>query len=99
MKKGTILKNLWAGYETYFIYMGFPVRVGRAEASKVGGYSLSKIKGKWIFARAQYYRKDIINDREHFPVVGHIDLDSTMTSAILAAIQSGGADNATDGRN
>ena len=27
MKKGTILKNLWAGHETYFVYMGFPVRI------------------------------------------------------------------------
>lgn len=88
MKKGTILKNLWAGYETYFIYMGFPVRVGRFEASKVGGYSLSKINGKWIFERSQYYRQSI-KDTEHFPVVGHIDVDSAMINAVLSAIKGG----------
>lgn len=80
------MKNLWAGYETYFIYMGFPVRVGRFEASKVGGYSLSKIDGKWRFERSQYYRQTI-KDTEHFPIVGHIDLDSVMVDAVLSAIK------------
>ena len=89
MKKGTILKNLWAGYETYFIYMGFPVRVGRCEGSKVGGYSLSKIGGKWKFERSDYYTSSI-RDTEHFPVVGHIDLNKAMTDAILSAIKDGG---------
>lgn len=88
MKKGTILKNLWAGYETYFIYMGFPVRSGRCEASKVGGYSLSKINGKWQLERSQYYT-NCIKDVEHFPVVGYIDIKGAMTGAILAAIKDG----------
>ena len=82
------MKNLWAGYETYFIYMGFPVRVGRMEASKVGGYSLSKIDGKWHFERSQYYNQHL-KDTEHFPVVGHIDLEKVMVGAILSAIKDG----------
>lgn len=97
MKKGTILKNMWAGYETYFIYMGFPVRVGRAEASKVGGYSLSNIDGKWIFDKSQYYSNDI-KDTEHFPVVGHIDINGVMVKAILSAIKDGEWDGGTEGR-
>lgn len=58
------------------------------EASKVGGYGLSKIDGKWHFGRSQYYRQSL-KDIEHFPVVGHIDLDKVMVDAILSAIKDG----------
>lgn len=69
--------------------MGFPVRTGKAEASKVGGYSLSCINGKWVFERSSYYRQDI-QDREHYPVVGHIDVENALASLILAAVKIGG---------
>lgn len=85
MKKGTIFKNLWAGYETYFVYMGFPVRSGRAEAAKVGGYLLVKVDGKWRFERAEMYRHSL-DDKEHFPIVGHINYDKMMIDGILQAI-------------
>ena len=85
MKKGTILKNLYAGHETYFINMGFPVRTGKAEAKAIGGYSLTKVDGEWRFERAQYYIHSLC-DTEHFPIVGYVDLKKTCIEAILKAL-------------
>lgn len=85
MRKGTIIKNLWAGNETYFIYMGFPVRTGKMEARKVGGYSLSSANDEWKFRRACYYVNSL-KDSEHFPVVGYIDLEETCIRETLKAI-------------
>lgn len=86
MKKGTIFKNLWAGHETYFVYMGFPVRTGRLEAAKVGGYRLVNVDGKWKFERSTMYRHDL-KDEEHFPIVGHIDFAKMCIDGILKAIE------------
>ena len=85
MKKGTILKNNWAGYETYFINMNFPVRVGKAEAKAIGGYSITNIDGEWKFRRANYYINSL-KDAEAFPIVGHVDLEKACVDAILQAI-------------
>lgn len=85
MKKGTILKNLWAGYESYFVYMGWPAHSYKNEAKKTAGYSLINIAGKWKFEKAQYYCQHL-NDREHFPIVGYIDINSTFADCILKAI-------------
>ena len=88
MKKGTILQNLWAGHKTYFVYMGFPVRAGKAEAKATGGYEISFVNGDWVFGKAQYYIHTL-NDREHFPVVGYIDFQKMCIDGILNAIESG----------
>lgn len=88
MKKGTILKNLWAGHETYFVYMGFPVRTGKCEAKATGGYGLVKLDNGWKFERAMYYVQDL-KDTEHFPVVGYIDINRAMADVILQAISMG----------
>lgn len=85
MKRGTILKNLWAGHETYFVYMGFPVRSGKAEAKKTGGFSLVNINGEWHFERACYYCNSLRDD-EHFPVVGCVDLKKACINAVLKEI-------------
>lgn len=82
MKKGIILKNLWAGHEMYFVNMGFPVRTGKAEAKAIGGYEIIKIDDKWNFKRAQYYIHSL-RDTEHFPVVGCVDLKQVCIDAIL----------------
>ena len=76
MRKGTILRNLWEGNEAYIIYMGSPVRTGKMEAKKVGGYSLKNVNGGWKFRRAHYY-VDTLRDSERFPVVGYINLEET----------------------
>lgn len=92
MKKGTILKNLWAGYETYFVYMGFPVRSGKAEAKKTEGYTLVHVDGKWRFERALMYCHSL-KDQEHFPVVGHIDFEKMCIDGILKEIEGRTAEN------
>ena len=87
MKKGTILKNTWAGYETYFVYMGFPVRTGKYEAKATGGYSLVNLGDRWKFERAEYYIQDLKTER--FPVVGYVDINRAMADVILQAISMG----------
>ena len=88
MKKGTILKNLWAGHETYFVYMGFPVRTGKGESKATGGYGLVNLGDGWKFERAEYYIHDL-KDTEHFPVVGYVDINRAMADVILQAISMG----------
>ena len=88
MKKGTILRNLWAGYETYFIYMGFPAHGYKAEAKKTRGYSLVNVCGEWRFESATYYVNHL-KDTKHFPVVGWIDFNQMAINGILRAIESG----------
>lgn len=85
MKKGTIFRNLWAGHETYFIYMGFPVHTYKMEAKKTGGYMLTNVDGKWKFKRAAYYA-ETLKDTEHFPVVGWVDFDRMVIDGLLKAI-------------
>lgn len=85
MRRGTILKNLWTSRETYFIYMGVPVRTGKIEAKAVGGYSLENVNNEWEFKRACYY-VNTLKDSEHFPVVGYIDLEETCIRETLKAI-------------
>lgn len=85
MKKGTILRNLWAGYETYFVYMNFPARSYKNESKKTGGYNLVNVCGTWKLSRGVYYTCDI-KDAEHFPVVGCIDFDRILIDGILNSI-------------
>lgn len=92
MKKGTILKNLWAGYETYFIYMGFSVPSRKAEAKKTGDYLLVNVDGNWRFERAQMYCHSL-RDQEHFPIVGHIDFEKMCIDGILKAIERRSTEN------
>lgn len=81
MKTGTVIKNLWAGYEAYFICMNFPVRSYRNEGRKVGGFSLCRIDGKWEFGKAEYYT-NYLKDTEHYPIVGNIDVCKMFVDAI-----------------
>ena len=86
MKRGTILKNLWAGHETYFIYMGFPAHSCKAEARKTGGLILVNVDGRWDLEKAPMYCHSL-RDREHYPIVGHIDLKKLCIDGILQAIE------------
>lgn len=45
--------------------------------------------GKWKVSKASFYTHDLENDREHFPVVGQVDMDKVMVEAILSAIGRG----------
>lgn len=90
MKKGTIFRNLWAGHETYFVYQGSIPTKGMQSATSYG-YKLMLYPDseKWKVSKASYYTRDLENDREHFPVVGQVDMDKVMTDAILSAIGRG----------
>lgn len=87
MKKGTIYRNLWAGHETYFVYQGSTPAKGMKPATSYGyKLMLYPYSEKWKVSKASFYTRDLENDREHFPIVGHIDMDKVMTEAILSAI-------------
>ena len=59
----TIHKNLWAGYETYFVRMGSSGRYAT-------GISVVNVDGDWrVTFNAKYYASDLRHDKEHFPVV------------------------------
>lgn len=74
MRIGDIYKNLWAGYETYFVYIGTTVRSRRVPSTCTQGYSITRVGERWIFDTAVYDRSALM-DSMHFPIVGHIDLD------------------------
>ena len=84
MKKGTIYRNKWAGFETYFIYLN-SVSSSKMEAKKVGGLKIVNINGKWELDKAEFYKNDL-QDSEHFPIVGHININEVLIKAILGAI-------------
>lgn len=76
----TIYKNLWAGYETYFIRMANSGRYAK-------GIGIAHVEGRWkVEYNAAYYASDLRHDTEHFPIVGRIDLDSLIINGILQNI-------------
>lgn len=90
MKKGTIFRNLWAGSETCFVYQGsIPAKGIRSATSYGYKLMLYPYSEKWKVSKASFYTRDLENDREHFPIVGHVDMDKVMTDAILSAIEKG----------
>ena len=82
MKKGIIVENKWAGNPCYFINMNYPVRTGKMEAKKIGGYFLWYVQNKWTLERADIYIQSL-KDKEMFSEVGYIDLEKVCIDAIL----------------
>lgn len=77
----TIHKNLWAGYETYFVRMGSSGRYAT-------GISVVNVDGDWrVEFNAKYYVSDLRHDKEHFPVVGSVDIKAVVKDAVLKAIE------------
>ena len=71
----TVYKNNWAGYETYFIRMGNSGQYAK-------GIALRNFNGKWkVDFHATFYRSDLRNDREHFPIVGRLNLEKLILEA------------------
>ena len=81
MKKGTIFKNLWAGYDCYFIYQG-PGHSRKGEEAHAKGICVHNAYGGWKIRRAEYYTSDL-RDSEHFPIVGHIDIEAYILAKVL----------------
>lgn len=73
MKHGTIVRNLWQpGHDSFLVYMGVSGRYARVI---------------WLFDGKlegihRFYKSDILNDREHFPVVGYVNYEKVLTDAI-----------------
>ena len=82
MARVNIYKNLWAGYDCYFVRMSSNGRVDT-------GISVHNAYGDWrVKYMSQFYSHDIKNT-EHFPIVGKIDIDQSIISAVLAAEEEG----------
>lgn len=83
----TIHKNLWAGYETYFIRMGSSGRYAT-------GIKVFKIDGEWrVDFNTRFYASDLKYDREHFPVVGSIDVKKVILDAVMEVVKCDAAGN------
>lgn len=77
----TIHKNLWAGYEAYFIRMGSSGRYAT-------GIKVFKIDGEWrVDFNTRFYASDLKYDREHFPVVGSIDVKKVILDAVMGVVK------------
>lgn len=87
MRIGDIYKNLWAGYESYFVYTGKTVRKGRGSGTDTQGYGITNIGGKWRLDIVVYDTQKL-QDQEHFPIVGHIDFEEQKKTFIEEVINS-----------
>ena len=77
----TIHKNLWAGYETYFVRMG-------TSGEYATGIGIVNVDGDWrINFKATYYASDLRYDKEHFPIVGSVDIKKVVKEAVIKAIE------------
>lgn len=73
MRKGTIVRNLCQpSRESLLVYMGVSGRYAKC---------LWFINGKF-HGRHDFYKSDILNDREKFPIVGHVDYEKVLYEAI-----------------
>lgn len=74
MKLGTIIKNNWAGSKNptkYFVYTG--VKGEHATGMCV-------VNGK--IETQNYYKRDVLNDRENFEIVGYCDYIEFIKNAL-----------------
>ena len=76
-----IYKNLWAGHETYFIRMSNSGRYAK-------GIGIVNVNGVWkVDYNASYYSSDLRHDKEHFPIVGNINLDNVIFENVMRCIE------------
>lgn len=83
MKTGTIVRNMWQpDYESLLVYTG-----------SAGQYSkmLWILNGKYEGVH-NYYKRDILNDREHFPIVGYVDYKKVLIDTVRAAVIEAGVE-------
>ena len=78
MKHGTRVRNMWQpNFESYLVYMG---------ANDQDAYCLWFIDGK-CYGIHNFPKRHILNDREHYPVVGYVDYEKVLIDAILSAVK------------
>lgn len=77
MRRGTIVRNMWQPfYDSFLVYTGISGRHAKC---------LWVINGK-LLGMYNFFKNDIQNDREHFPIVGYVDYEKVLTDAILSGI-------------
>lgn len=69
MRIGDIYENVWSGYKTYLVYTG-----EKATAHDTRMWIVMNVSGKWRLSKGVFDVQSF-RDTEHFPIVGHIDLD------------------------
>lgn len=80
MKHGTIVRNMWQpSCDSFLVYTGTSGKYAKC---------LWIINGEF-HGMHRYYKNDILTDREHFPVVGYVDINRAITDVILQAISMG----------
>ncbi len=83
MKHGTILKNLYQpSYESLLVYIGLSGRYAKC---------LWLINGEFLGIR-DFYKNDILYDRDHFPIVGFVDYKKVMVNAIRNGMKQEASD-------
>lgn len=85
--KGTILCNLRAFRETYFVCEHIEISVNSPKLAS--GYAIMSLEnGKWHIVKNMLYRYDDLYDEEHFKVVGQVNIDSVVKNLILTTINN-----------
>ena len=78
MKIGTIVRNMYQpSYESLLVYRGVS-----------GDYAnvVWILNGKVLF-NEKFYKRDILHDREHFPIVGQVDIENLIMDAVRKAVK------------
>lgn len=78
MKIGTIVRNMYQpNLESFIVYRGVS-----------GQYAdvIWLLDGKVLFGH-RFYKSDILNDREHFPIVGFVDVEKLLQGAVREAVK------------
>ncbi|MBR3239125.1 MAG: hypothetical protein IKF99_11875 [Oscillospiraceae bacterium] len=78
MKIGTIVRNMYQpSIESLIVYRGVS-----------GQYAdvIWLLDGKVLFGH-KFYKGDILNDREHFPIVGLVDVEKLVRDAVREAVK------------
>ena len=72
MKHGTILRDLYQSkHYSLFVYMGVSGKYAKC---------FRVVDGEF-FGVYDLLKKDILNDREHYPIVGHVDIAKAICQA------------------
>ena len=82
--RGTILRNMYQPqYQTYLVYR---------YACRNDAYCVKVLiteSGEWeVDWNCKMWKQSVLNDREHYPIVGYIDLDELIKNHVLNEVSS-----------
>ena len=76
LHRGDIFLNRWAGWQTLFVYF-------RTCGRYCYGVSITNVLGKQKVRSSQYYKEDLGYDAEHFPLVGHMNIEQMWIQSVF----------------